>query len=283
MTNALGFAGVQMEVVPGDRNIGRMADYLEAIQRDCPWVELVLFSEMCVFGSDPRWAQRIPGEATERLCRLARQFQLWLVPGSLCEPGPGGFFNSAPVINPQGDIVAVYRKIYPWRPRETSLAGREFCVFDIPGRGRLGLCICYDQWFPEMTRQLVWMGAEIILNPVMTTTADRPLELVLSQANAIFNQVYFLSINGLGHGGNGRSILVDPEGGVIATAGEQEATLTARLDLQRVARVREKGTVGECQVLKSFRDGGVSFPVYAQGAAAGEGLKGLGPILQSRR
>jgi len=81
----------------------------------------------------------------------------------------------------------------------------------------------------------------------------------------------------------GISILVDPEGGVIAGAGEREAIKTARLDLERVARVRAAGTVGECQSLKSFRDGGVSFPVYAQGVAAGEGFKGLEPILQNRR
>jgi predicted amidohydrolase len=87
-----------------------------------------------------------------------------------------GRFNTALVFNPDGQIAARL-------PQDVSLAAhgnrngrQEFCVFDLPGRGRIGLCVCYDQWFPEVARQLTWMGAEIIINPVMTTTSDRPLE-----------------------------------------------------------------------------------------------------------
>ncbi len=280
MTRTVGFAGVQMEVLSGEGNLDRIEARLEAIKRDYPWVELVLFSELCVFGKSTEWAESVPGKATDELCRLARKFQVWLVPGSLYEQASGGgVYNTAPAIDPEGKIVAAYRKMFPWRPFEKSLPGREFCVFDIPGLVRVGLCTCYDQWFPEVIRQLTWMGAEIILNPVMTTTADRPLELILSQANAITNQLYFLSINGLGEGGNGCSILVDPEGRVLAQANQEETILTAQLDPDMVARVREKGSLGLCRVLKSFRDGGIDFPVYSQGPEAGEGFKGLGPLI----
>lgn len=279
MTKPLGFAGIQMKVHPGEDNIERMAEHLETIRRDHPLVELVLFSELCAFGPEKRYAQTIPGPCTEAFRRLAREHEIWLIPGSIHETTDQGVFNSSPVFNPEGEMVTLYRKMYPWRPLETTLSGGEFCVFDIPGRLRVGLCICYDQWFPEVARQLVWQGAQVILNPLRTVTPDRRLELVLSRANAIFNQVYFLSINGLEVGGNGRSILVDPEGKVLAEAGTEEAVLTADLDPGMVDRVRREGTLGQCQVLKSFRDGGFEFPVYSQGPAAGRGFQSLGHIV----
>jgi predicted amidohydrolase len=99
---------------------------------------------------------------------------------------------------------------------ERSDPGEEFCVFDIPGKGRCGLCICYDQWFPEVVRSLTWMGAEVIFCPTATYTSDRSLELVLAQANAGVNQVYFLNVNGVGGGGIGQSIFVDAEGRVLS-------------------------------------------------------------------
>jgi len=278
MPRQLSLAAIQMEVLPGPDGLDRLADRLEAVGRDFPGLDLILGSELCLFGPDMKWAQPVPGPATERLCGLARRLGKWLVPGSLHEQTPEGVYNTALVINPQGEMVARYRKVFPWRPHETCLAGREFRVFDIPGRARLGLCICYDQWFPEVVRQLVWLGAEVILHPVMTTTPDRPLELILSQAHAIANQVYFVSANGLGRGGNGRSLIVDPEGRTLKQAGEEEAILVERLDLDLVKRVREKGTLGLCQVLKSFGGSGIEFPVYGQGPSAGEGFKGLGPL-----
>ncbi|MCP4694044.1 MAG: carbon-nitrogen hydrolase family protein [Desulfobacterales bacterium] len=281
MRGSIGFAGVQMEIFPGEANIDRMAVRLDAIHRDYPWVELVLFSELCLFGADPGWARAISGEEIEKLRGLARAHGLWLVPGTLYEETPGGYYNTAPVIDPGGRIVAAHRKLYPWLPVETSTPGREFCVFDIPGRARVGVCTCYDQWFPEVARQLAWMGAEIILNPTRTTTPDRSREVIIAQANAIFNQVYFVSVNGLGHGGNGRSILVDPDGVVVTLAGEEEAILTTSLDLDLVARVRREGTMGQCQALKSFRDAKIEFPVYARGPGESEAFRQLGPIIDA--
>ena len=68
-------------------------------------------------------------------------------------------------------------------------------TFDIPEIGRIGLAICYDGSFPETFRQLAWMGAEVVLQPNLTTTSDREQELVMARANAIFNQLYVVSLN----------------------------------------------------------------------------------------
>lgn len=70
-------------------------------------------------------------------------------------------------------------------------------------------------WFPEVARTLAWMGTEIILQPTMTPTSDRELELVLARTNAIFNQCYFVSLNSVGPYGGGRSLIVDPDGRIL--------------------------------------------------------------------
>jgi len=281
MTDAFNIAGVQMEVVSGEGNLNRMDKYLAQIQKQQPEVEMVVFSELSVFGNDPKWAQSIPGAITQQLSQLAQKYHKWLVPGSISESTKEGVYNTALVFNPQGEIITRYRKMYPWKPLEKCLSGNEFCIFDIPGRLRIGLCICYDQWFPEVSRQLTWMGADVIICPTMTGTPDRHLEVVLSQANAITNQVYFMGINGLGHGGNGQSVVVDPEGLVVDKQEQSEAILTLKVDAQKVKNVREVGTLGVCQTLKSFREGNFSFPVYQEGFKKGEGFKKLNAIIKN--
>jgi len=91
-------------------------------------------------------------------------------------------------------------------------------VFDIPDLGRVGVCICYDLWFPELIRDLIFKGAEVIVIITLSGTQDRRQETVLCQAAAIQNQCYVMSINGVGGGGKGESLIVDPEGIVTQQA-----------------------------------------------------------------
>ncbi len=282
MARLLGVAGVQMNIVSGDGNLDNMKKYVTSIAHKFPWAELIVFSELCLYGGGRDWVQPIPGEATDELCRLARSTGRWLIPGSIHEETADGVYNTALVIDPDGNIAAKYRKMFPWAPVETVKPGDEFCVFDIPGKGRIGLCLAYDAWFPEVARQLAWLGAELIVNPCLTSTADRPLELVLSRSHAIANQLYYLTVNGLGDGGNGRTALIGPEGRILQEAGETVTILADILDLDRVTQVRRYGTMGVCQVMKSFRDAGIDWPVYSQGPAAGEGFKGLDELASKR-
>jgi formamidase len=292
MTRLFGIAGIQMSVVPWDaqKTVDKMADVVKQISLNFPWVDLILFHELVVPGlvqfvsSDTpnpwhRNAEPIPGPLTERLCAIAHRSGKWLVPGSMYETEGKSIYNTAIVISPQGEIVAKYRKMFPWLPFESEVTpGDQFCVFDIPKVGRFGLCICYDIWFPEVARNLVWMGAEVILQPTMTPTSDRPLELVLVQANAIFNQCYFISINGIGPYGGGKSILVDPNGRVLQQAGDRETILTEILDLDHVTHAREFGTIGLTQTLKQLRDCGHTFPMYQNGKVEGGSFQSLGAV-----
>ncbi len=188
---------------------------------------MVVFHELVVPGlvqfvtpEDKDWwkknAEVIPGPLTERLQALARKTHQWLVPGSMWELDGDKLYNTALVISPEGEIVAKYRKMFPWLPYEAGTTpGDQFCVFDIPNVGRFGLCICYDMWFPEVSRQLAWMGAEVIIQPTLTPTSDRELELAMARANGLFNQCYFVSVNGIGEWGGGRSTIIDPDGRVL--------------------------------------------------------------------
>ena len=120
-------------------------------------------------------------------------------------------------------------------------------------------------WFPEVSRQLSWMGAELLLNVVLTTTGDRAQEVVLAQANAIVNQVFVASVNAAAPRGQGRSLLVDPQGRIMAAAvGAEPIVLAATIDLDEVRRTREHGTAEVTNPWSQFveTDRPIDLPVY---------------------
>ena len=207
----------------------------------------------------------IPGELTDGLSQLAAEHRVWLVPGTVFERAADGrLHNTALAFSPDGELVARYRKVFPWQPHEECAPGDRFVTFDIPGVGRLGLAICYDGNFPEAFRQLAWMGAEVVLQPTLTTTSDRAAELVLARANAIVNQLYVVNVNASHPAALGRSVVVDPEGLVRVEAGAGEELLTDVIDLDAVSRVRRHGLAGVSRMWEQLRRAGpeLELPVY---------------------
>ncbi len=293
MTRLFGIAGVQMSVQAWDMEatFEKMSDIALNIRKSMPWVNMIVYHELVVPGLvqfktpvDVDWWKKnsgsVPGPQTDRLCELALKTQQWLVPGSMWEMEDGKMYNTSVVISPDGELVVKYRKMFPWMPYEAGTTpGDEFCVFDIPDVGRFGLCICYDMWFPEVARTLAWMGAEVIIQPTLTPTSDRELELVMARANALFNQCYFVSINGVGEWGGGRSTIIDPDGRILQQAGTNQTFMTEMIDLDHTSRTREYGTLGLGQTLKQLRDSGHTFPVYGDhGAAKGGSFDQLGEL-----
>ncbi len=275
-------AGLQLEL-SGKDNRYLIEKAVRQLHTRYPWVQMVVLGELATYGADPATAQALPGEAETFYSALARDTGLWLIPGSVYERDEELVYNTALVFNPQGETVGRYRKLFPFLPYEKGVtAGADFLVFDVPAVGRFGLSICYDQWFPETTRQLAWLGAEVVLCPTMTNTIDRELELCLARANAISNQCYFFNINVAGPLGNGRSIIVGPEGEVIHTAGERDEWMPVNVDLAQVRRVRERGVHGLGQTLKSFRDSHVDLPAYPVDTRASAALADLGPLALPR-
>jgi formamidase len=209
----------------------------------------------------------VPGPLTDRLAALARETGLWLVPGSVYERADDGVYNTALVFSPQGKLVTTYRKCFPWQPFEKTRPGRKIVAFDIDGVGRIGLAICHDGVFPEVFRQLSWLGAEAIFQLTLTGTSDRNAEVAVARANAIVNQVHVVNINAASPVGNGRSVIIDPEGSIRYEAGAAEEVVTAVLDLDAVTLARERGTFGLNRLWEQLDRHGadLELPMYEGG------------------
>jgi formamidase len=297
MNRTIGIVAAQVAPVPYDREatFRSFERHVRTLAAVFPNLELYVFPEvyLTALGSwDDGYpsgyvesvAEPIGGTLTQRISELSRSVGKWIVPGSIYEASGGDVYNTALVFDPQGELVARYRKIMPWMPYETTRPGTELTVFDIPDVGRFGLIICFDAWVPEITRNLAWMGAEVILQPTYTRTNDRELELVLTRANAIANQVYVVSPNYGGLMGTGGSLMVDPEGHVLTSAGSGEQYLNQVLDLGRVDTVRQHGTYGMIRLWQQLRDAPLPpMPAYQHGFAAGDVMRGLGPLQMGPR
>ena len=285
MTKALPVGLVQTAALhhaDGDAPAAFAADVRRVLAAH-PGLRLLVYPELHLCGhrpdEDPETvmtaaAEPLDGPRGSRLAALARETGVWLVPGSVYEQGADGrIYNTAPVYAPSGERVAEYRKIFPWRPYETTASGGDFVVFDMTDEtadgtvdhGRVGITICYDAWFPETTRHLAWQGADLVLNLVRTPTVDRAQEVVLAQANAIVNQVFMASLNAASPDGAGRSVVVDPEGHLRTEAGPGgEEVLTDVLDPGEARRVRAEGTEGLTRVWDPFAEGQppLELPLY---------------------
>jgi formamidase len=276
-SRSLFVAALQTAGVPGDpaATVDQFERQVRALRANFEGLELVVTPELHLMAltslvnaeglpTEEELAVEVPGELTERLGALARETGLWLIPGSVFERVDGGVANTALVLSPAGELVASYRKCFPWQPYETSQPGTHTVCFDIDGVGRFGLAICHDGAFPEIFRSLAWQGAEAVFQLVLTETSDRDAETVVARASAIVNQVAVVNVNAAAPVGNGRSLVIDPEGAVRYEAGVSEEVVTAVLDLDQVERVRERGSFGINKLWEEMdRVGpGLELPMY---------------------
>ncbi|GAB97446.1 putative amidohydrolase [Kineosphaera limosa] len=271
-----------------EEGVAALAERLTGLLADFPETRLVVLPEYhltAVHGTPDQRVQRyrelvepIDGERVTELREVARDLGIWLVPGTFPEAGPNGeLYNSTVLLGPDGGVHGVYRKIFPWRPFEPFDMGTGFTVADVDGIGRVGFAICYDLWFPEVIRQLAWLGAELVILPTQTSTRDREQELVLARAAAIANQVFVLSLNAATPSGVGRSLLVDPEGRVRWQAPSEVAGVyTDVIDLDEVSRVREHGTCALNRMWHQFgtNDPEILLPAYGGSIRPGSWLPG---------
>lgn len=265
----LSIAGLQLELGVED-NLSIIEQEIDLVKKRFPWIQMVVLPELCTYGAKIDMAVQLPGAVENCFRDAAKKNNIWLIPGSIYERHGESVFNTAPVINPDGDVIARYRKQYPFCPYEKNVSASDnFVVFEVPGVGKVGLIICYDIWFPEIIRQLTWMGAEAIIAPTLTNTIDRDVELAISRANAATNQVYFFGLNSAGRLGHGQSIVVGPDGTIIHQASANREIITVEMDFNQVRRIRERGLHGLGQPLKSFRDANITYPVYQEGSGAG--------------
>lgn len=275
--------GIQMHVSANQRNIPLMKHKIDVMCSVYPWVQMVVLSELCAYGPLTYYAQEYPNEDEKEFQEIAKKYGIWLIPGSMFYKKDGHIYNTSVVINPQGEIVGRYDKMFPFYPYEVGVTGGdEFLIWDVPEVGRFGISICYDMWFPETSRTLAVQGVEVIIHPTLTGTIDRDIELALVQATAATNQCYVFDINGLGEGGTGRSIVCGPDGRVLYQASTGPELIPIEIDLERVKRSREEGLLRLGQPLKSFRDRKVVFDIYGKDKVYPE-LDKLGSLVKPIR
>jgi len=276
--DGFGICGLQLAGRAGN-NVDSMIEEIDGVKRRFPWVQMMLLGELNAHGARVADAEPLPSAAELAFAEAARRNQIWLIPGTMYERVGAEVYNTASVINPAGQVIARYRKVFPFCPYERGVAcGKELCTFDVPGVGRFGVAICYDMWFPELVRALALRGAEVILNPTMTNTIDRDVEVAIARANAAMNQCYFVSVNVADRLGCGESCIFGPGGELIHRAGKTREIIPVELDFAYLRRVRRTGWHGLGQPLKSLRDSTMNFATELSPATRARALQDLGPL-----
>jgi len=206
---------------------------------------------------EPAAAESLQGETLSLMGRLARELEITLLAGSITEHAPGQSrrYNTSVLFGPDGQALAVYRKIHLFdidlpgrvtiKESDVKLSGGEV-VSASTAMGRVGLSICYDLRFPELYRRLAFAGARILMIPSAFTfpTGEAHWEILI-RARAVENQCYVIAPAQFGpnvHGFSdyGNSMIVDPWGRVLARAPDQEGVIVAPLDMEYLERVRRE-------------------------------------------
>jgi len=209
-------------------------------------------------------AERIPGPSTEAMGAAARQAGVIVVASIFERRAPGLYHNTAAVIGANGELVGLYRKMHipddPGYYEKFYFTPGDlgFCAFET-FLGRLGILICWDQWYPEAARLIAMAGADIIFYPTAigwhpqekaaNGEAQRDAWRTVQRGHAIANGLYVAAVNRVGQETPagppglefwGTSFIADPFGVVLAEAPvDREETLIATVDPARIEEVRQ--------------------------------------------
>jgi omega-amidase len=249
--------GIVQLRVKDDRkeNLARMEHWLGETVRN--GAEIVALPEMfiCPYELDcfPRFAESFPqGETVTLLAHLAKQHRIYLIGGSIPECSGDRLYNSCFIFNPQGELIGLHRKIHLFdvdlgevRFEESRVfaSGASPTLFDTPW-GKIGVMICYDVRFPEVTRFYACKGANMVVVPAAFNHVTGPLHWELTfRARALDNQVFMVGVAPAPNPQSryrayGHSIITDPWGRVTREMGEEEGFMVEELDLQEVEKVR---------------------------------------------
>jgi len=205
-----------------------------------------------------KWAEPVPGPVTARLCEIAGRLNVVILAPLFEREAPGLYFNSLAVIDADGSLMGVFRKMHIpddpgfYEKYYFTPGDKGYQVYNT-AYGKIGTLICWDQWFPEAARITAMMGAELLVYPTAIATlpeednTDRELFLgawqTIQRSHAISNGCYVASINRVGNEGGskfwGNSFVSGPFGEILAEAGEKEEILFADLDFSKIEKQRQ--------------------------------------------
>jgi len=194
-------------------------------------------------------AEPIPGPITRRLSSVAKKNDVAIVGGSISEKAGGRLYNTSVVLGPDGKLLGKYRKVHI--PQDESFyeqsyfsSGADYRAFQIP-RAKVGVLICFDQWYPEAAREERLLGAEILFYPTAIGTVEgieqtegdwKTAWETVQRGHAISNSLVVAVANRVGREGKmsfwGGSFVCDQFGTVLARAGsKEEQVLVVSCDL----------------------------------------------------
>jgi predicted amidohydrolase len=196
------------------------------------------------------------GESVAAMREWAKRHGISLVGGSITErrEGRDKLSNTSLVFDPDGELIATYRKIHlfdvevgghVYRESEAEEPGDETAVAEVEG-WPVGLTVCYDVRFPELYRILALQGALLATVPAhFTLHTGKDHWHLLLRARAVENGFYVaapaqVGVTGIGRPSYGRSLIVDPWGTILAQAPDEETVISADLDRVRVEEVRRQ-------------------------------------------
>jgi len=200
-------------------------------------------------------AVEIPGPETDEIAEYARKYKAY-ISMSMHERDPkypDYFMNTAFIMNPKGKIILKFRKINPWIPLEICTSPHDLLdiykdpIFPVVETelGNLACMVCYDQFFPEVARQLTFNGAEVILKPTIFPPYPQHMNYdpydwytTVNKMRSIENMVYGINCNS---GKYGNSMIVDYLGRILAQGARgRQMTLGATIDVQAQRDYRNK-------------------------------------------
>jgi predicted amidohydrolase len=238
-------AAVQMDCGLADKSTNLEMMRVKLKEAAGHGARLIAFPECALTGygfesKEEAWphAEPIPGPSTEALTGDCRWLNVWTVYGLLERDG-NRLYNACALVGPNG-LAGCYRKIHlPCLgvDRFTDPGDRPFAVQDLGGL-RIGMSICYDGGFPETSRALTLLGADLVLLPTnWPTNAWRNPRFVV-QTRAFENHVYYAAVNRVGEERGfrfiGQSRIVDCNGDLLtSTDGDTPTILYADVDPER--------------------------------------------------
>jgi predicted amidohydrolase len=255
-------AGVQMDCRLGDNKVNRtdiIASLREAAALDA---RLMLFPECALSGygftsKDQAWphAETIPGPTTRELSEECRKLKVWAGVGMLeKEEATGRLFNACALVGPAGEIYSYHKLHLPFLgvDRFVTPGDRPLAVHDLGGL-RVGMTICYDGSFPEASRVLALMGADLILLPTNWPTKATCTAQYLAAARALENRIYYMAVNRIGDEAGfhfiGQSRIHDCTGDPLAVCDhDRAAILVADIDPARARQKRIVHVPGEYEI-----------------------------------
>lgn len=260
-------AAIQMSTVADKmENVRTVKAYLEKIKDENP--DFVILPEMfcCPYQTEnfPIYAEKEGGPVWQQLSGYAKQYGIYLIGGSMPEKdAEGNVYNTSYIFDREGKQIGKHRKVHlfdidvkggqTFKESDTLTAGDSDTVFDTEF-GKIGVMLCFDIRFPELSRMMVNDGAKVIFVPAAFNMTTGPAHWELSfRTRALDNQIYMVGCApardvSAGYISWGHSIVTDLWGRVTGMLDENEGILLAELDMDYEEQVRE-----ELPLLKSRR------------------------------